>query len=321
MAPRRTFTLAVWSAQAGVGKTTLATSLAQAWAEAGLWVVLVDADPNGTATRLNRGDPNHGLYQRLQPVITGGVLATAGPAEVPVHAPRSCGQFHVLAGHPGMKTWDGHLIRAEQRSCLGDRVPGAPFAAIRSAATEATDIIVIDVPAGTTAWGLGLLLSADGVLCTAPPTVAACRALELFQQQLPGFLRQRMSMVRTSKDSPYPVLDKRPRFLGMVISDHLPTGTPLETLWITAQLQSIGRQLAWTMQREECQRPILGVIPCFPGLLRASHTRCESFVSLAASGDYPAPVDGDSLTATEITRVYAQVALTLAEIMRTVPLA
>ena len=62
--------LTVCGLKGGIGKSAVATNLAAWWSAAGQRVLLIDADPNGSATKLHaRGD---------------GVLLAAGSAVVPI---------------------------------------------------------------------------------------------------------------------------------------------------------------------------------------------------------------------------------------------
>ncbi|MBS7810588.1 nucleotide-binding protein [Roseococcus pinisoli] len=130
--------IAIASGKGGVGKTCLATNLAQALAEAGLDVLLVDGD---------LGLANVDVQLGLQPDRDlGDVLAgRCAAAEAVIRHPAG---FHVLPGRSGseaLAAMDGSalaaLLRAERRTVLLDL--GAGLGAAQRHLAACADLLIV----------------------------------------------------------------------------------------------------------------------------------------------------------------------------------
>jgi Mrp family chromosome partitioning ATPase len=76
--------LTVCGLKGGIGKSAVATNLAAWWSAAGQRVLLIDADPNGSATKLHaRGE---------------GALLAAGSAVAPIQQAPLCRRIELRSG-------------------------------------------------------------------------------------------------------------------------------------------------------------------------------------------------------------------------------
>lgn len=151
-APRRAFSIAIASGKGGVGKSTIATNLALAVAEAGRETVLVDGDfALGQCDVLLGLAPEH----RIDDVLAGAVEVTAALAPV---APR----LTLLAAARGMVG-------------LADPAPAVRTAIASEMARVARgrDVSIIDLPSGISRTTLELAAGADMLLVVMTPEPAA----------------------------------------------------------------------------------------------------------------------------------------------------
>lgn len=78
--------ITVTQRKGGVGKTTISTHLAAAWAQSGLNVCLIDTDPQGDASRMFGLVPSNGLHKMLVPNEDTGATAEYKDVLKPVPA-------------------------------------------------------------------------------------------------------------------------------------------------------------------------------------------------------------------------------------------
>ena len=163
--PPRGRIIAIASGKGGVGKTWFAVTLAQALAEAGRRVLLVDGDLGLANVDVQLGlNPPYGLAQ----VLIGRMPLEAAVTQV--------AGFSVLAGSSG----SGALLGADP----------AVLAGLLHAGAEARDALVLDCGAGLDAAPRRLAASADTllVLATDEPTslTDAYAAMKLAWRDMPG---------------------------------------------------------------------------------------------------------------------------------------
>lgn len=161
--------LAVGSGKGGVGKTWLAISLAQALAQAGRRVLLVDGDLGLANVDVQLGlEPQHGLMAVL-----------AGQLDISQAAMPHPAGFGILPGQSGTGTLAG----------LDEAALDRLAAALRQAAAD-WDVVLLDLSAGIDPAVRRLAAAADLLLvvATAEPTslTDAYAVLKLHRRDSPG---------------------------------------------------------------------------------------------------------------------------------------
>lgn len=160
------------NAKGGVGKTTSAVHVAGAIADRGVETLLIDLDPQGSATRHVGLEP-----ESLSPTVTDALIDPAGGLHPAAHATR----YDRLACVPA------HESLGQMESELGG-MPGRE--SLLAEAVDATDgpwrVIVIDVPPALSLYTVNALRAADAVVLpvqTHPFALAAVpRTLELIDK-------------------------------------------------------------------------------------------------------------------------------------------
>ena len=206
------YTLAVANQKGGVGKTTTAANVADVLAERGLDVLLVDLDPQGSATRLTDAEPQQSTGVLGNPVeltVSDALYATqsrSGQTPIP-------GRMHLVAV-PAGKYWSDRLRVAPANQDLAQR-GGESFvgAETRLAASlqpeepgqQLPDAVVIDCPPTLGTLFVAALHAADGVLLV---TEAADGSVE-------GLSRTRLSLEQVRADRG----DNAPELLGVIASN------------------------------------------------------------------------------------------------------
>lgn len=186
--------VAVWGPQGAPGRTTVAIGLAEALAEAGRTVLLVDADTYAPSLTMALGvvEEASGLIVACRHVESGSSVQTAWRSAVR----RVHGGLHLLGGLPGPERWP------ELRSGALER--------IWTAARESFDAVVVDVgfcleQDADAAWGrrrnaaaLTALASADLVVAVADSSGAgAARLCAAWPSLLAATGGQSVRVVRT----------------------------------------------------------------------------------------------------------------------------
>lgn len=164
------YVLAIANQKGGVGKTTTAANLADTLAHRGLRVLLVDLDPQGSATRLTDAAPKQGqsaLGTTVELTVSDALYATQSRAgQTP-----SPGKLHMVAV-PSGEYWSERLTVAPANQDMAQRgAESFAGAETRLAAAlapleghDVPDLVVLDCPPTLGTLFTAALHAADGVL-------------------------------------------------------------------------------------------------------------------------------------------------------------
>lgn len=162
--------LAIGNVKGGVGKTTVTLNLAATAADLGGRVLVIDADPQATATETAGVDPE---AQEL-PSLADALAALSGGQDVVLD--------DVIV--PEVDGWGFDLVPAELRLMRVElsRTPGDELllSSLVGPVADRYDLILADPPAYLGVLTSGVLRAADGVLLVATPSRGALSALAVY---------------------------------------------------------------------------------------------------------------------------------------------
>jgi chromosome partitioning protein len=156
-----------------VGKTATATALAAAFADQGYRTLLIDSDPQGSATAwmgFDRTRRYTSLYDVMR-AVAGGADPDPSPAIVALEP-----TLHLLPAHINLAGLELELAAALDREwILHDLV---------AAVADQYDVIVLDTPPTLALFAINALLAADAVLIPQIPDAVSVQGLGLLAQTL-----------------------------------------------------------------------------------------------------------------------------------------
>lgn len=207
------YVLAVVNQKGGVGKTTTAANLANEAAERGLDVLLVDIDPQGSATRLVDATPREAagpLGNTVQLTVSDALYATqAYASQTPVP-----GKLRLVTV-PSGQHWSERLSVAPANLDIATRgdetFDGATERLAHALADDAPpDLVVIDCPPMLGRLLVMALHAADGVLVVSEPADGSVEGI--------GRTMAAVEQVRRSRAAAG-APEGLPAFLGVIVSN------------------------------------------------------------------------------------------------------
>jgi cellulose biosynthesis protein BcsQ len=225
-------TLSLFNHKGGVGKTTLAVNVADAFADLGLRILLVDADPQCNLTSfyldenqldklLGDSDGNKGntIWSAIKPVVDGkGPIRQIEPFMVREGSLLLCAGDVLLADYEEElpAAWTGSFARKERDY----DVMCALSSAVRSLATKnKCDIVIYDVGPNVGALNRTVLLDCDYFATPVAADLFSLRALATVGRSLARWIRdwETVRQLASPKDQNR-LLVGQPKYLGYITS-------------------------------------------------------------------------------------------------------
>ena len=172
----RGYVAAVWGTKGGTGKSTCVAYLGYAFAELGRKTLIVDLDPQGSATHLLTDGPEHGH--------TAEVLFQPNKGEIELRASDVSANLKLIGGSFGLS----------EISVRPDDAHAVAFAAAIEHLRKSYDCILIDCPTGGQFLPQCAVRSCDLLLIPLPPDRMVEKAAEMA-----------IKLVRTEFQPDYPV--------------------------------------------------------------------------------------------------------------------
>lgn len=181
--------ICVANRKGGVGKTTIAVTLAQAFQALGrMRVLLIDVDPQASATYALAGDDLYGEISRKYsaPVALSAAFSRRRPVESFIWGQISAltdsleSPLALLGSSPDL--WN--LERRISQSVFAKSSARAGWDKLMQTARRNYDVIVVDTPPGDSFFGHRALLTADLILVPCDATPVAVQAMKILRNEL-----------------------------------------------------------------------------------------------------------------------------------------
>jgi cellulose biosynthesis protein BcsQ len=231
---RQTKRIALFNHKGGVGKTTLTINLANALAEAGKTVLLIDADPQCNLTSFfldeqdleallgESNDDNSGetLWSAVKPVVEG----RGGIAQIPTLGPFVDLSIHLLPGDVLLSEYEEVLPEA-WTECFARRTRGYDVTTAlaqvvdAAASTVSADVCLYDVGPNVGALNRAVLLDCEYFITPVGADLFSLRALSTVGRSVAKWITDWQTVISLASSADQARLPVgRPAFLGYITS-------------------------------------------------------------------------------------------------------
>jgi chromosome partitioning protein len=184
----KTLVIAISNLKGGVGKTETAVDLAKKIAMEGQRVLLLDFDPQATATLLSSGlIPD--LELTYEQTITNTLISDPSNIKNIILKTHFDG-FHIIPANLAIQDCD--LLLANETENNSDRL-GSPFARLSEALKtikDEYDVILIDCGPNIAILTLNAVIAADGIIVPIPPSMSDYSSFTMFTATLKNLFKE-----------------------------------------------------------------------------------------------------------------------------------
>ena len=258
--------IALFNHKAGVSKTTTTFHLGWKLAQMGHRVILVDADPQSSLTRLvlGYGGPSalEEFYRQEPDRNFKSGLAPAFEFRPSLIEPVKClatsqDGLYLLPGSIALTEYEMTLSLAQALSSSThtlQNIPGSISRLLMKTAEHMdADYLLVDMDSSLNAFNQNLLMTSDYFIVPATPDFLSAMAIDSIAKVIPGWYNwsRQARAFRALRDAVYPYPEATPKFLGTIIRDYPPIdGRPSSEFqqWIETINAKIANKLVHSLR-------------------------------------------------------------------------